>query len=152
MASFSLSWFSVIHVMSSVHALSSLVRLVTSLRGADFWSCVSFAKSWWFTEWLAMILERGVVYRTKRMGPSTEPWGTPYMSSDGDKDDYWPWSGLISVWEVWLKPLECQKQSSGGRGELDLVVNSVKSGRKIQQKKNRNVVIVQSGENIVYST
>ena len=31
--------------MSSVHALSSLVRLVTSLRGADFWSCVSSAKS-----------------------------------------------------------------------------------------------------------
>ena len=27
----------------------------------------------WFTEWLAMISERGVVYRTKRMGPSTEP-------------------------------------------------------------------------------
>ena len=25
------------------------------------------------TEWLAMISERGVVYRTKRMGPSTEP-------------------------------------------------------------------------------
>ena len=31
------------------------------------------------------------------------------------------------------------------------MVNSVKSGRKIQQKKNRNVVIVQSGENIVYN-
>ena len=44
--SFSLSWFSIIHVfMSSVHALSSLVRLVTSLRGVDFWSCVSSAKS-----------------------------------------------------------------------------------------------------------
>ena len=77
LSSFSLSRFSVIHVfMSSVHALSSLVRLVTSLRGADFWSCVSSAKSWWFTEWLAMISERD---RTKRMGPSTEPRGTPYM-------------------------------------------------------------------------
>ena len=86
--SFSLSWFSVIHVfMSSVHALSSLVRLVTSLRGADFWSCASSAKSWWFTDWLAMISERGVVHRTKRMGPSTEPWGTPYMSCDGDEDE-----------------------------------------------------------------
>ena len=73
--------------MLSVHALSSLVGLVTSLRGADFWSCVSSAKSWWFTEWLAMISERGVVYRTKRMGPSTEPWGTPYMSCDGDEDE-----------------------------------------------------------------
>ena len=29
----------------SVHALSSLVRLVTSLRGADFGNCVSSAKS-----------------------------------------------------------------------------------------------------------
>ena len=27
-------------VMSSVDALSSLVRLVTALRGANFWSCV----------------------------------------------------------------------------------------------------------------
>ena len=75
LSSLSLSWFSVIHVlMSSVHAQSSLVRLSISLRGADFWSCVSSAKSWWFTEWLAMMSERGVVYRTKRTGPSTEPW------------------------------------------------------------------------------
>ena len=34
-----------------------------------------------------MISERGVVYRTKRMGPSTEPWGTPYMSCDGVEDE-----------------------------------------------------------------
>ena len=67
LSSFSLSWFLVIHVfMSSVHALSSLVRVVTSLRGADSWICVSSAKSWWFTEWLA-ISERGVVYRMKRI-------------------------------------------------------------------------------------
>ena len=37
-------------------------------------------------------------------------------------------------------------------GEENLVVSSVKSGRKSQKKKNRNVVIVQSGENIVYNT
>ena len=37
-------------------------------------------------------------------------------------------------------------------GEENLVVNSVKSGRKIKQKKNRRFVIVQSGENIVYNT
>ena len=34
-------------------------------------------------------------------------------------------------------------------GEENLVVSSVRSCRKIQQKKNRNVVIVQSGENII---
>ena len=37
LSSFSLSRFSVIHVFrSSVHALNSLVMLITSLRGADF--------------------------------------------------------------------------------------------------------------------
>ena len=59
----------------------------SSLRGVDIWSCASSTKSWWFTEWLAMIPERGVVYRTKRMGPSTEPWGTLYMSCDGEEDE-----------------------------------------------------------------
>ena len=117
LSSFSLSWLSIIHVfMLSVHALSSLVRLVTSLRRADFyhwrelpqvpflfvatkmilvaspandtfWSCVSSAKSWWFTEWLVMVSERGVVYRMNRTGPSTETWGIPYMSCNGDEDE-----------------------------------------------------------------
>ena len=35
-------------------------------------------------------------------------------------------------------------------GEENLVVSSVKSCRKIQQK-NGNAVVVQSGENIIYS-
>ena len=88
LSSLNLRWFSVIHdLMSSVHAQSSLVRLSVSLRGADFWSCVSSVKSWWFTEWLAMMSERGVVYRTKRMGPSTEPWGTSYLSCDSGENE-----------------------------------------------------------------
>ena len=46
LSSVSLSLFSVIHaLMSSAHARSSLVRLSISLRGADFWSCVSSPKS-----------------------------------------------------------------------------------------------------------
>ena len=141
--------------MSSVHALSSLVRLVTSLRGADFWSCVSSAKSWWFTEWLAMISERGVVYRTNRTGPQ-------YWALRHTVLELWwwrrrviDWSGQISVREIWLKPLECSRLNAKIRvqaGEENLVVNCVKNCRKIQQKKNRNVVIVQSGENIIYHT
>ena len=57
-----------------------------------------------------------------------------------------------------MKPLECSRLNAPNRvqaGEENLVVNSVKSGRKIQKKtnkKNRNVVIVQSGKNIVYNT
>ena len=148
LSSFSLSWFSVIHVfMSSVHALRSLVRLVTSLRGADFWSCVSSAKSWWFTVVSYDIGERRSVQDGALKHTVHELW-------------WWRrrvihWSGLISVWEVWLKPLECSKLNAKNRVqavEENLVVNSVKSGRKIQQKKNRNVVIVQSGKNIVYNT
>ena len=48
-----------------------------------------------------------------------------------------------------MKPLECNRLNAKNRvqaGEENLVVKSVKSGRKIQQKKNRNVVIVQSGK------
>ena len=88
LSSLRLSWFSVIHVfMSSVPALSCLVRLVTSLKGMDLWSCVLSAKSWRFTGWLAMTSERGIVYRTKRTEThrarkhtgSSEPGSTPYM-------------------------------------------------------------------------
>ena len=125
--SFSLSWFSVIHVfMSSVHALSSLVRLGTSLRGADFWSCVSSAKSWWFTEWLAMISERCSV-----QDEENEP---QYWSLRHTVHELWwwrrrvfDWSGLVSVWEVWLEPLECSRLNAKNRvqaGEENLVVNS----------------------------
>ena len=161
-----------------------------SLRGADFWSCVSSAKSWWFAEWLAMISERGVVYRTKRMGPSTEPWGTPFMSCDGDEDEFltevdwylserYDWNHWSAVdWMpktvnnngLYMAPHLVRAQSAYKdirihsfhhshththihtrvqAGEENLVVISVKSCRKIQQK-NRNV-IVQSGENIVYN-
>ena len=56
-----------------------------------------------------------------------------------------------------VKPLESSRLNTENRvqtGEENLVVSSIKSGGKIQQKKNRNVVIVQSGENkiIVYNT
>ena len=27
------------------------------------------------------------MYRTKRTGPGTEPWGTPYLSRDGEEDE-----------------------------------------------------------------
>ena len=53
------------------------------------------------------------------------------------------------------EPLECSRLNAKNRvqaGEENLVVKSVKSGRKIQQKKNRNVIIVQSEKNIVYNT
>ena len=89
---------------------------------------------------------------------------------------WWWWkrvidrSGLISVWEIWLKPLEWSRLNAKNRlqaGEKDLVVNSIKSCRKIhkkrkrkkekkrkkeEKKRKRNVVIVHSGDNVVYNT
>ena len=99
---------------------------------------------------LAMISERAVVYETKRMGPSIEPWGTSYTSCNGDEDEL-----LTEVdcylseghdWNHWSAVNRVQAEKE------NLVVNSVKSCKTIQQKKNRNVVITQSGENIVYNT
>ena len=85
-----------------------------SLRGADFWSCVSSAKSWWFTEWLAMISERCSV-----QDEENEP---QYWSLRHTVHELWwwrrrvfDWSGLVSVWEVWLEPLECSRLNAKNR-------------------------------------
>ena len=124
LSSLSWSWFPVIYALIlSVHARSSLMRLSISLRGAGFWSCVSLAKSWRFTKWLATMLERRVVYRTKRTGPSTEPWDTPYLSCDSGEDEVFTevnWhlserydSNHLSAVH-WIP-----KENRGGRGEID---------------------------------
>ena len=105
-------------------------RRASVLSSFRFWSCVSSAKSWWFTEWLAMLSEKGVVYRTKRMGPL-------YWDLRHTVHELWwwrrrviDWSGLISVWELWLRPLERSRLNAKNRvqaGKENLVVNSVKS-------------------------
>ena len=135
LSSLSLSWFSVINVfMSSVHASSCLVRLVTSLRGKDFWSCVSSAKSWWFRVISYDIRERCSV-QDKENGPLY--WALRHTIHElwwwGRRDI--DWSELTSVWEIGLKPLECNRLNAKNRvqvGEENLVVSSVKSCRKIQ--------------------
>ena len=86
LTSLSLSWLLHIHAFTpSVHDCRSCVRLCTSFGGVDFWSWVSSAKSWWLTEWLAMMSESGVVYKTNSTGPNTEPCGTPNMT--GEKEE-----------------------------------------------------------------
>ena len=116
---------------------------------------------------LCVICEKLIVYRVviydigERCRALDEENGPQYWALKHTVHELWwwrrriiDWSGQLSVWEVWLKPLECSKLSGKNRvqaGEENLVVSSVKSGRKIQQKKNRNVVIVQSGEDIVYN-
>ena len=96
LSSFSLNWFSVIHVfMSSVHALSSLVRLFTSLRGADFWSCVSSAKNWWFTA--------GVVSYDigERCSVQEEENGLQYWALRHTVHELWWWRRRVIDWSDW---------------------------------------------------
>ena len=120
--------------LSSVHASSCLVRLVTSLRGKDFWSCVSSAKSWWFRVISYDIRERCSV-QDKENGP--QYWALRHTIHElwwwGRRDT--DWSELTSVWEIGLKPLECSRLNAKNRvqvGEENLMVSSVKSCRKIQ--------------------
>ena len=117
---------------------------------------------------LCVICEKLMVYRVvsydigERRSVQDEENGPQYWALRHTVHELWwwrrrviDWSGLVPVWEVWVKPLECSRLNAKNRvqaGEENLVVKSVKSGRKIQQKKNRNVVIVQSGKNIVYNT
>ena len=99
LSSLGLSWFSVIHVfMSSVHASSSLVRLVTSLRGANFWSCVSSAKS--FYRVVSYDIGEGCSVQDKENGPQ-------YWALRHTVHELWwwrrrviDWSGLISGREI----------------------------------------------------
>ena len=85
LSSLSLSWLLHIHdFKSSVYNCRSLVRLCTSFGGVDFWSWVSSANSCWLTEWLAMMSESGLVYKTNSTGPS-EPCGTPNMKGEGEE-------------------------------------------------------------------
>ena len=79
LSSFSLSW------LLHIHAFMSFVHDWRSFGGVDFWSCASSAKSWWLTEWFAVMSESGVVYKTNSTGPNIEPCGTPNMRGDEEE-------------------------------------------------------------------
>ena len=68
----------------------------------------------------------------KSMGPSNEPCGAPYMSCDGDEDELltevdWYLSERCD-WKHWSAKNRVQAW------EENLVVSSVKGGRKFLQK------------------
>ena len=47
------------------------------VRVKEMYSWVSSAYKWYLREFFEITEPRGVVYRVKSSGPSTEPWGTP---------------------------------------------------------------------------
>ena len=134
LCSLSLSLLLHIHAFISLeNNRRSCVRLCTSF--GDFWSWVLYAKSWWLTEWFAMMSDSGVVYKNST-GLSTEPYRTPNMRGEVEKDE------LLTTthWFLprrWSKPLESSRADANGSfetGKKNLVINSIKCSWKIQQE------------------
>ena len=85
LSSFSLSWFSIIHVFIVCACIEFFGEVGHFTERSGFLElCVSCKK---LMIYRVVSYDIGVVYRTKRMGPSTEPWGTLYMSCDGNENE-----------------------------------------------------------------
>lgn len=65
----------------------SLMFWSNSFAQNDMKSWVSSAYNLWLTGLWEIMELRGVVYKMKRSGPRTEPWGTPYRS--------WVWEEIV---------------------------------------------------------
>ena len=48
-----------------------------SSGGADICNCKSTANEWYIMECTSIMADKGSIYMVKRIGPRTEPWGTP---------------------------------------------------------------------------
>ena len=95
--SFSCNLFKVIQDLTS-ETHSCIAEMVVSSwsRELEFRIWVSSANEWWHTEWRSKMSSSGFVYNTNRMGPRTEPWGTPYRRGNGS-DFKWSTSSSILV-------------------------------------------------------
>ena len=87
-------------LMSEMQASMVRERVKASEGESDFYSSVSSTNIWWETEWWLITSERGWVYRMKRIGPKTEPWGTPQVRSEGE--DFIPFTVTTCVLSVFV--------------------------------------------------
>ena len=55
--------------------------------GADICNCKSSASEWCMIECESIMADKGLIYMVKRIGPRTEPWGTPECT--GAKSEQW---------------------------------------------------------------
>ena len=134
LSSLSLSWFSVIHALMSCACTEF------------FGEVVYFTERGGYLE-LRVICKKLTVYRMacndvrERCGVQDEENGPQHWALRHTILELWLWRGwviywseLTSVWEIWLKPFECSRLNIKKRieaGEEDLMVNSVKSCRKV---------------------
>ena len=75
----SFSWSLLFMVITSLTQFCMLQNRESALeQGAELYNSVPSVNIWCRTECRSTLSDRGCVYRMKRAGSSTEPWGTPY--------------------------------------------------------------------------
>ena len=102
LSSYSFKRLLVIHIFISLMQASRqdiAVSFDTDTHGSkEIYNWVSSASRWKFNPWFRIIFPRGVVYIVNKVGPSTEPWGTPYFNVTGvDVHD--------PIWTVYVRSL-----------------------------------------------
>ena len=136
----SLSGCSTVMICVTCTWLQVVCKALYVIWWSQFLKLVSSTKSWWLTEWFAMMSEKGVVYKTNSSGPSTEPCGTPNGGGQEEAEllttthcalsrryDQNHWSVVewmpktVFKWERriwWLTILNAAERSSKGRTQI----------------------------------
>ena len=86
--SLSLSIFAVAQALTShIHDCIEWSSSYILSWGADICNCKSSANEWCMIECESIMADKGITYMVKRIGPITEPWGTPDCT--GAKAEQW---------------------------------------------------------------
>ena len=76
--SLSLSMFTVAQALTSlIHDCIEWSSSDILSGGADICNCKSSANEWCMIECESIMADKGLIHMVKRIGPRTEPWGTP---------------------------------------------------------------------------
>ena len=93
--SFNWSLLCVVHNLTSMIQFCMVSIVVWIWSGTvSLYNWLSSANAWCWIECFLISLNRGCVYRTKRTGPKTEPWGTPKLR--GASSDLSPLT--VTIW------------------------------------------------------
>jgi len=80
LSEFNIKKLQVIHVFMSLRHAWSLVSWLGSSGLIDRYNWVSSAQQWMFMECFLIILPKGSMYKVNTIDPSTEPYGTPWLT------------------------------------------------------------------------
>ena len=103
--------------------------------GADICNCKSSTNEWCMIECESIMADKGLIYMVKRIGPRTEPWGTPECT--GTKAEQWLDRDVVcTISQIGWKPLQYSISKSKVSMEMvykERILNCVKCWRKVNQ-------------------